>query len=103
VYSSIPGRAISKSRPTLALEPVWGLELPELLALLEPAAEVIGEEPDNVGMIESVDAPSKAAGNDNAVSMVGKTLRFSRADSFCKPNRIPEYFPSSLRFGAMIV
>jgi hypothetical protein len=81
----------------LVLEPVWELEL------LEPAAEVIDEEPDKVGMIESVDAPSKAAGNDKALSMVGNTFRFNRADSFCKPNRTPEYLPSSLRFGAMIV
>jgi hypothetical protein len=91
---------MSRSRPTLALEPVWEPAVPELF---EPAAEVIDEEPESVGMIESVDAPSKAAGNDNAVSMVGKTLRFNRADSFCKPNLIPEYFPSSLRFEAMIV
>jgi hypothetical protein len=79
-YSSMPGRDISRSLPTLALDPVG--------EPLEPAPEPVDPadcplaEPVSVGMIESVDVPSRAAGSDSAASMVGKTFKFSFADSF---------------------
>jgi hypothetical protein len=80
VYSSMPGKAISRSRPMLALLP--GVELLVDPVAEDPVAEVpVVEDPD-VGMIEPETAPSRAAGTDNAASIVGSTLRFSRADSF---------------------
>jgi hypothetical protein len=82
--------------------------LPGVELLLDPVAEdpvaedPVPEDPD-VGMIEPETAPSRAAGTDNAASIVGSTLRFSRADSFWSPKRTPEYLPSSFRFGATSV
>jgi hypothetical protein len=79
--SSIAGKAISKSRPRLALPAGCEAESP-------------------VGIIESEAAPNIAAGMLNAESIIGNTFKFSLADSFCKPNRTPEYFPSSFKLGA---
>ena len=52
--------------PELPAEP-WTLDVLDVLG---------------VGMMESDIAPSNAAGAESAASIVGRTLRFSRADSF---------------------
>ena len=56
----------------------------ELLAAGAPALPAVPWALDvlGVGMMESDIAPSKAAGAESAASIVGRTLRFSRADSF---------------------
>ena len=60
------------------------LELPAAGAPALPAVPWALEVPDvlGVGMMESDIAPSNAAGAESAASIVGRTLRFSRADSF---------------------
>jgi hypothetical protein len=81
IDSSIAGKAINKSLPILGLPVGCEVESP-------------------VGIIESEAAPSIAAGMLSAESIIGNTFKFNLADSFCKPNRTPEYFPSSFKLGA---
>jgi len=94
------GSAIRKSRPrlpdVLASAKPLSIALPELLEPPEPG-------PDEVGIKELDARFASSGGMDSDVSMIGRTLRLSRPDSFCMPKRTPEYLPDSLRFGAMRV
>jgi hypothetical protein len=99
ISSVMAGSAINNSRPMLAGAPS---EPDPPIELLEPlgAPEL---DPDGVGIRELDAASRRPGGKASDWSMIGSTFRFNRADSFCNPNRTPEYFPVSFKFGAINV
>jgi hypothetical protein len=99
ISSFMAGRAINKSRP----------RLPDAFAEASPSSMALDElpeppelpEPAGVGISELEAMFAISGGMDRVASMMGRALRFNRADSFCNPKRTPEYSPDSLRLGAI--
>lgn len=84
ISSVMAGNAMSKSRPMLPLDPVLLDSL-----LLEPLDAPVAGVP-VVGISDEFAADMSAAAPERAESIMGRTLRFNRADSFWRPNRMLE-------------